>query len=413
LAPTSYRETVTNLNFAQIGALNTGSVPSLATIQGLSPNAPGQSYPFGTNVPYDGTRNASLDIQHQLGKGTVIDIGYAFDYSFNQPISYNLNYLPVGTGWPFTPSNLSPVTAGSNSNDIGSNFERTVFPGLGSVTGWCWCGHTNYNGLNVTATKRVSNGLAFGLNYSFSKSMGLLSDTAGATGVNGVPTNEQWNYGRQSSDRTHNLTLTYNYDVPGLAKKLGIKGLGLITDHWALSGITAIHSGAPYNPGCSLVSGSPSITGGGNAYTGTGDITDRCNVIGNPYTGMGTNGNGPVYFNPSAFAMATINTTGPNNSVVGGPVLSNLGGGSGDLSLPRVTNFDLTLAKTIPLGSEKRTLKIQAQGYNIFNHTEISGINTGITFNSTTNAVTNTPALGYINGASNARILAFTARFQF
>src|SRR6202034_1625007 len=162
-----------------------------------------------------------------------------------------------------------------------------------------------------------------------------------------------------------------NYDIPGIAKKYGIKGLGLVTDHSSLSGITAIHSGAPYNPGCGLVSGSPSITGGGNAYTGTADITNRCNVIGNPYSGIGTNGNGQDYFNPAAFAMPTINTTGPNNSVVGPPVLSNLGGGSGDLSLPRVTNFDLTLAKTIPLGSEKRTLKIQAQGYNIFNHTEI------------------------------------------
>jgi hypothetical protein len=419
LAPTSYRETVTNLNFGQIAALNTGSVPAISQIQGLSPNAPGQSYPFGTNVPYDGTRNASFDIQHNIGKGTVIDVGYVFDYSFNQPISYDLNFLPVGTGWPFTPSNLSPVTAGSNSNDIGSNFERTVFPGLGSVTGWCWCGHTNYNALNFTASKRVSNGLALGLNYTYSKSMGLLSDTAGATGLNGVPSNEQWNYGRQSSDRTHNITLTYNYDIPGLAKKYGIRGLGLVTDHWSLSGITAIHSGAPYNPSCGLVSGSPSITGGGNAYTGTGDITDRCNVIGNPYSNIGTNGNGQVYFNPAAFAMVTVNTTGPNNSVVGGPVLSNLGGGSGDLSLPRVTNFDMTLAKNIPLGSEKRVLRLQAQAYNVFNHTEISGINTGITFNSTTNQVTNTSALGYINGASPVsgastnRILAFTARIVF
>jgi hypothetical protein len=250
--------------------------------------------------------------------------------------------------------------------------------------------------------------------------MGLLSDTAGANGQNGAPTNTFWNYGRQSSDRTHNLTLTYNYAVPGIAKKFGVKGLGLLTDHWELSGITGIHSGAPYNPTCILVSGSPGITGG---YTGTGDLTARCNVVGNPYNGIIPNGNGQVYFNPSAFAMPTINTTGPNNSVVGPPVTGNLGGGSGDLSLPRVTNFDFTITKNIPLGSEKRLLRIQAQAYNVFNHTEIGGINgynssTPISFNSTTNAVTNTTALGYINstGSSaspNSRVLAFTARIQF
>ena len=242
--------------------------------------------------------------------------------------------------------------------------------------------------------------------------MGLLSDTAGANGVGGVPTNEQWNYGRQSSDRTHNLTLTYNYDIPGVAKKFGIKGLGLITDHWALSGITAVHSGAPFNPSCGLVSGchpaSPAAPIPERATS-----PSRCNVVGNPYTNIGTNGNGQDYFNPAAFAMPTINTTGPNNSVVGPPVLSNLGGGSGNLSLPRVTNFDMTLTKNIPLGSEKRTLKIQAQGYNIFNHTEISGLNTGVQYNFTTNQVTNAQAVGYISSANNARILAFTARFQF
>jgi hypothetical protein len=136
-------------------------------------------------------------------------------------------------------------------------------------------------------------------------------------------------------------------------------------------------------------------------------------VVGNPYTGITPNGNGQVYFNPNAFAMATVNTTGPNNSVVGPPVTGNLGGGSGDLSLPRVTNFDVTVTKNIPLGSEKRLLRIQVQAYNVFNHTEISGINTGVNFNATTNLVTNNTALGYINGASNARIMAFTARLQF
>jgi hypothetical protein len=409
-SPTSFRETVSYLTLNQIAALNTGAAPSSPNTLSLSPNSPGQSYPYLTNTPYDGTRNASFDIQHNIGKGTVIDVGYVFDYSFNQPLSYNLNFEPLGTGWPFTPSNLSPVTAGSNSNDIGSNYERTIFPGLGSVSGYCWCGHTNYNGLNFTASRRVSNGLALGLNYTFSKSMGILSDTAGATGTGGAPTNAAWNYGRQSSDRTHNLTATYNYAIPGIAKKMGAKGLGIITDHWEISGITGIHSGAPYNPSCGLVSGSPSITGG---YTGTGDISNRCAIIGNPYSGIGTNGNGQVYFNPAAYAMASINTTGPNNSLVGPPVLGNQNGGSGNLSLPRVTNFDLTLTKNIPLGSEKRLLRIQAQAYNVFNHNEISGINTGISFNATTNLVTNGTALGYENGASNARILAFTARLAF
>jgi hypothetical protein len=409
-APTSYSESVSQQTFSQIAALNTGSVPSLSSINGISPNGPGQSFAYSGNTPRDGVQNASVDIQHNLGKGTIIDIGYQFDYAFNQPVTYNLNWLPVGTGWPFTASNLSPINALANGTDIGANYERTVFPGLGGVTGWAWLGHTNYNGLNVTINRRISHGLAMGVNYTYSKSMGMLSDTIAATGQNGIPSNSQWNYGRQGSDRTHNLVLTYNYDIPGPAKALGIRGLGYITDHWTLSGITSVQSGAPFNPGCGFASGSPGTTGG---TTGTGDIGERCEVVGNPYSNLATNANGQVYYNPASVKEATINFTGPNNSLVGPPVLGNLGGGSGDLSLPHVTNFDMTLSKVIPIGSEKRRLKIQAQAYNVFNHTEITGIGTGAQFNFTTNLITNAGQLGYISGATGARIMAFTARFEF
>jgi len=409
LAPTSFRETVNNLTFAQIAAQTASSAPGINSVP-LPPNGPGQSFPFTGNIPRDGVQTASFNIQHNIGKGTVVDIGYVFDYGFHQPVSYNLNWEPVGTGWPFTPSNLNPTTVAGSSADIGSNFERTVYPGLGGVTGWAWIGKTNYNGLNVTFNRRISHGLAYGVNYTFSKNMGLLSDTIAATGQNGIPSNAQWNYGRQTYDRTHNLVATYNYDIPGIAKAMGVKGLGLVTDHWTLSGITTVQSGAPYNIGFSFPSGTPSQTGG---TTGTGDIGGRCNVVGNPYANLGTNGNGQDYFNPNAVQMNTINFTGPNNSLVGPPVLGNLGGGSGNLSLPHVTNFDMTLSKNIPLGSEKRVLRIQAQAYNVFNHTEISGLNTGAQFGFTTNALTNAQSVGYISGASNSRILAFTARVQF
>jgi hypothetical protein len=417
LRPSSYSESVSNLTLAGIGALNTGSIPPITSIQGLTANAPGQSFPFTGNIPRDGVHNMSLEIQRNIGKGTIVTIGYQFNYSFNQPITYNLNYLPIGTGWPFTASNLSPITTGASSNDIGANYERTIFPGLGSVTGFVFKGHTSYNGLNFVINRRISHGFAWGLNYTYSKAMGDVSTITGngtlcivCTGQNGIPGNEQWNYGRTAADRTHNVVLTYNYDIPGLAKHMGVKGLGLVTDHWTLSGITTVQSGSPFNIGCGFVSGTPTTTGGS---TGTGDIGSRCQVVGNPYSNIGTNGNGQVYFNATAQQMPSINYTGPNNSLVGPPVLGNLGGGAGDLSLPRVTNFDMTLSKNVPLGSEKRVLRIQAQAYNVFNHTEISGLQTGAQYSFTTNQLTNAQSLGYISSATNSRILAFTARIQF
>ena len=73
----------------------------------------------------------------------------------------------------------------------------------------------------------------------------------------------------------------------------------------------------------------------------------------------------------------------------------------------------MTLTKNFPLGSEKRVLRLQAQAYNVFNHTEPSDIFTGINFNFTTNQVTNPSQIGYISATQPNRILAFTARVQF
>jgi hypothetical protein len=241
------------------------------------------------------------------------------------------------------------------------------------------------------------------LTYTFSKGLGE------TTYAPYVPNFQSYYYGRLGTDRTHNLTVNYNYDIPGLGKATGLKLLGVITDHWTFSGIASYQSGAPYNPGCGLTSGSASVTGG---YTGSPDVGTRCNVIGNPLSNIGSNGNGQVFFNPNVYAMAAL-ATGPDNSIVGPPVLGNQGGGSGNLSLPAKTNFDMTMSKNIPLGSEKRLLKIQAQAYNVFNHPEISGIGTGIQFNPTTNLVSNASSLGYSTGTLPARVLAFTIRMQF
>ncbi len=78
----------------------------------------------------------------------------------------------------------------------------------------------------------------------------------------------------------------------------------------------------------------------------------------------------------------------------------------------------MTMTKLIPLGSEKRVLKIQAQAYNVFNHTEYGNfannvISDSIQFSPTTNQVSNLSSLGYPNNTYPARIMAFSARFQF
>jgi hypothetical protein len=396
-APLVYTDAQTNLSMAQIAAQNTGGALDVSTLI-LAPNSP-TSWAQTSNMPWDTVQNASLDIQRGIDRNTVVDIGYNFNRGYNQNLTYNINSIPIGARWPFIPSNLNAAVANTATPDI---FLRTLYPGYNGITSHAFLGHTNYHALQATVSRRLQHGLGWGATYTFSKALGTTSFTPV------VPNNEAWNYGRLSTDRRNNLQINYSYEIPNTANKLGFKPLGVITDHWTLSGIISFVSGAPYNPSCSVASGATPD------YTGTPDVSARCLIVGNPLSNIPVaGGNGRNYFNPGAFSLPAI-ATGPNNSIVGPPVLGNLGGGSGDLSLPHTTNFDVTMTKNILLGhSEKRVLRIQAQAYNVFNHTEISGIGTGIQFSPTTGAITNASSLGYTNATLPNRILAFTARLQF
>jgi hypothetical protein len=399
-APLVYTQTVTNLSLANIAALNTGK-PNIGALI-LAPNAP-NAWTASGNIPFDTVQNASLDVQRNIGRGTVVDVGYTFNWGYNQKLTYNVNPIPIGARWPFTQANLDPTNP---NNSLSDTFLRTVYPGYNAINSAAFLGHTNYNALTATLNRRMSHGLAWGLTYTFSKGMGTTSYTPV------VANNENWNYGRLSSDRRNNLQINYNYDLPKLGKKLGVKALGLITDNWSLSGITSFVSGAPFNPTCAVSSGQSTPD-----YSGTPDLTARCAVVGNPLANIPTNGNGQVYFNAGAFGLPALQT-GPNNSIIGPPTTGNLGGGAGGLSLPHITNFDATMTKNIPLGSEKRVLKIQVQAYNLFNHTEISGIGgtsstSAVQFDKTSGVISNASSLGYINATQPSRILAFSARLQF
>ena len=211
-----------------------------------------------------------------------------------------------------------------------------------------------------------------------------------------VPDNESWNYGRLSTDRRHNLQVNYSYDFPKVGKHLNSKLLGIVTDNWTLSGIFSIQSGAPFNPG------GPNVSGTAPDYTGTPNTGARVLVVGDPMKDVPAG----LYFNPNAFAVPAVGTN------ITTPVLGNLGGGAGVLTLPRVTNLDATMAKFFPVFGERRGVRLQFQAYNVFNHTEFSGVGTGLQWDATGKLI-NQPSVGVFNAVLPARILALGARFEF
>lgn len=375
-APFSYTPTVAYTTFGQIASGGGNLV--------IGPSGP-TMWPSDKNVPFDRVQNTSMNVQRSIGAGTIIDVGYTGNWAYNQNLTANINPIPLGTRAPFNPKNADATNGNKTLPDI---FLRSVYPGFNAISDHLLIGHTNYHALTASLQRRFSRGLAWGAAYTFSKSLGTLSYTPGID-------NEKWNYGRLSNDRRHNLQVNFSYNLPEAGRMMHSKVLGVVTDKWILSGIFSMQSGAPFNPG------GPNVNGTAPDYTGTPDIGARVNVVGNPMANVPAG----LYFNPAAFAVPAVGST------ITSPVTGNLGGGAGVLSLPRVTNLDITMAKFIPVRGERRGFRFQVQAYNVFNHPEYNGVGTGLTFDAAGNQTS--VSAGVFNSTLPARILAFVARFEF
>jgi hypothetical protein len=371
--------------FAYNPQINYTTTTAISQSGGNLVYGPPTLYSWPSNsIPWNYVQNGNIDLQRVFGSW-LVSLGYSFNLQRHYNLSYNINALPLGTY--FQPSSLDSTNGNKPLPDI---LLRSNYYGFNVIDQYSEIGNSNYNALNAQIQHRFSHGLQFGAAYTFSKGLGVLSYTPD------VPSNHSWNYGNVSINRPNNLQINWSYDFPSLSQHVG-KFLGAITDHWTYSGVASVQSGALYTPSFTLTTGTTPV------YTGTSDVTARLNVVGNPYANVPA---GDV-FNPAAFALPARGTAAPSS-----PILGDLGGGSGILELPHVINFDMTMSKFIPV-KEQRGFKIMVQAYNVFNHTEFSGLNSSIQFNPTSGAVANGGTVGTPNATLPNRILAFTLRFQF
>jgi len=132
---------------------------------------------YGGRAAWDQVRNASLGVQQNLGFDTVLEVTWVGNWGVNQAWSVNLNPIPLGA--TFDPANADPTQAG---RALPNNLLRTKFPGYGDINQEQFGGHTTYHGLQVSAQRRFSRGLQFGLAYTWSKSLGTTSPAIDITG---------------------------------------------------------------------------------------------------------------------------------------------------------------------------------------------------------------------------------------
>ncbi|MBZ5582643.1 MAG: TonB-dependent receptor plug domain-containing protein [Acidobacteriia bacterium] len=409
---------------------NIAAVPSLGDVAGVSPTS---ANGIVGSQHYEEVITTSFGIQQSVGFGTVVEASYVGAFRRHALETRQLNAQPIYSN--YDPANLSPWSQANPKRSWSTNFYRPLM-GLGAVTQGNFEASMNYNAFQLNVRRNLSRGLSYGMAFTHSKTMSSAPSPywpdkyrnygpsyAGAStgpqgGVNGV------SYGGAPDV----LVFNYIYQTPSLSRVIGFRPLKWVTDDWSISGVTTI-----WGRTMNLLPGSGSFSGATNTnpapdFTGSYEGA-RWVMVGNPKV------QGPVKFNmtdwtqnntfnwqafvnpmPCSWAPMARPQDGIGKSM---SCFGNAGAGS-MLSLPtQMNNWDVTLAKSFPLGGNegRRELVFRTEMYNVFNHTQFNGYNTSIQFDLLNwqqgiMKQTNT-SLGRPTGVRSPRQMAMSLRLQF
>ena len=128
-------------------------------------------------------------------------------------------------------------------------YAQPTDPRFGAVTQFSTGANSHYNGLQLTAMKRVGHGLMGQINYTWSRCMdtvsngGFLQFSAGGI-LSPLPGDLARDYGPCDYDIRNNLNAQYVYQLP---VKVRNRVLGHALNGWQVSGTVFWHSGIPFS----------------------------------------------------------------------------------------------------------------------------------------------------------------------
>mgnify|MGYP000920410288 CR=1 FL=1 len=328
------------------------------------------------------TMNFSFGIQQQF-KSWALDASYVGGLSRHLMGQKNINPIPMFARFvDRNPQNADPANP---TVPLADNFLRPYY-GWGDLNLRSNGYSSNYNALQLSATKRYAHGLQLGISYTYSKALGVADgDTSGLSPYFNIRSR---NYGPLGFDRPQVFNLNYVYDLPKVAERMGVKPLRWVTDDWQISGITLMQSGSPFAPGFGLVSS--------EEWTGSTEGA-RVNIIGNPNLPSDQR-TFDRWFDTSMITMPAKGTFGN----AGVNIMRN----------PGIHNWDLAITKKFPLGNEARWLQFRTELFNAWNHTQYSGVGTGTSFQNATGKNTST-TFGVINAARDPRLIQLSLKLYF
>ena len=188
--------------------------------------------------------NFSFSLQQYVGFRTIVEAGYVGSLGRNLLWRRNINSIPVGTN--FLPSSIDPT----NKSAYATSFLRPMI-GYNDVLMTEAASSSNYHGGHITARRRMTKGVQFGLSWTWSKAMDFNDNDVDA--ISSLVSPRVWNYSLAGFDRTHLFKFNWVWSLPKTPFKAAV--LKQAFNGWQLSGITSFLSGAPLGVGFTSATG--------------------------------------------------------------------------------------------------------------------------------------------------------------
>jgi hypothetical protein len=349
-----------NVSFTNVTFQNpTGGAPIPST--GITPNITQLQSRIDTNYKSPYSQQWSLDVQDELTRGWIVDVGYYGANGIHLPGFFDNNqpavnsYLNCTNATPCmsgpnaisfsTTVNGTPVVAVTNGNTNGLNVLRPYigYSGGAAVRNIYT---ENYNGLQTNVKKQFSGNTMVDLNYTWSHALTTYvadRSTGSVMPVQGHIRDN--NYGPGIADRRHVFTGDFVWEIPWLKNQQGLVGHAI--GGWEVSGVQTFQTGLPTQATAAVIDPT------GADCLGPSPCSLRVNQTGNPNTGPQ---NFTQWFNVNALAVpAAGQTTIPSER-------------PGALRLPGFWRTDLGLFKNIK-ATERFSFQFRAEAFNVFNHT--------------------------------------------
>lgn len=365
-------------------------------------------------------------VQYSLTKGLLFEVAYVGSRGVNLIRDVAINQAKLAS--PQKPI-VNAVTGQVITTNTPANVAaRAPYQGVavGNFLQIQSTAQSSYNSLQISLTRRLSNGLQFLAAYTFGKSIDNASGGSDSTGetrdtinIAGDQSNNRANRGVSDFDRTHRFVLSYLWDLPrpGFADRS--RAGKWIFSRWQLTGIITVMSGLPIDI----------FDGGAGSFYG---LSGGNNGLMRPSWAPGAtvetathNVPAGYFFNPNAFVRPVVLQgrfiPSSNGTALAGATGTDFGTvGRNALRGPGQRNLDLSVIRRFAIG-ESRNIEFRAEFFDLFNTANFANPISNL---SAVPAASIDPVTGQIVGdpgdfgriistSSNPRLIQFALKFNF